>query len=280
MTTEKFNDNIYDERLREEGTQEMTTAEKLHLVPTTNINFNSMSKSDIVRYVCQQFKVPPSKQQVRDWIDNHELDLDVSDGTIYNTIAAWRKEHNLLNTIELPIVINESNGATKVIEKDNEVVKEAIEKVVEDKVKKSLPLWPVLLLILPAFVAIWSGWVGLGEMAGFGIVHPLPGIADNFKVNSAITLPIGVEAYAGYALFAWLSGRIKSEFIRKYAMISAIFSLIIGAIGQIAYHLMTTMKITSTPWPITIFVSCLPILVVGMGASLAHMIIRDRDSKE
>src|SRR5690348_8620376 len=27
--------------------------------------------------------------------------------------------------------------------------------------------WPVLLLALPAFVAIWSGWVGLGGLTGF-----------------------------------------------------------------------------------------------------------------
>src|SRR6266568_831542 len=65
--------------------------------------------------------------------------------------------------------------------------------------------WPVVLLAAPAFVAIWSGWVGLGGLTGFGLVHPLPGIADSFTLNSAITLPIGVEAYAAYALRVWLA---------------------------------------------------------------------------
>src|SRR5256885_8619551 len=55
---------------------------------------------------------------------------------------------------------------------------------------------------LPISVAIWTGWVSLGGMCGFGIVHPLPGIVDRFTLNSAITLPIGMEAYAGYALAA------------------------------------------------------------------------------
>jgi membrane-associated phospholipid phosphatase len=58
--------------------------------------------------------------------------------------------------------------------------------------------WPVLLLALPAFVAIWSGWVELGERCGFGVVHPLPGIADNFQINSAITLPIGLPNHPSY----------------------------------------------------------------------------------
>jgi hypothetical protein len=33
-------------------------------------------------------------------------------------------------------------------------------------------VWPVMVLALPAFVAIWSGWVGLGGLTGFGVVHP------------------------------------------------------------------------------------------------------------
>ncbi len=45
--------------------------------------------------------------------------------------------------------------------------------VQEDKSRRA---WPVLLLALPAFVAIWSGWVELGRLTGFGPVSPLPGI--------------------------------------------------------------------------------------------------------
>ena len=41
--------------------------------------------------------------------------------------------------------------------------------------------WPLVLIASPAAVAIWSGWVGLGGLCGFGPIHPLPGIADGFR---------------------------------------------------------------------------------------------------
>lgn len=131
--------------------------------------------------------------------------------------------------------------------------------------------WPVLLLALPAFVAVWSGWVGLGELTGFGVVHPLPGIADGFTINSAITLPIGVETYAAFALRVWLSGRVPAR-ARRFAKVSALASLALGALGQVAYHLLDAQGVTSAPWPITTAVACLPVAVLGMGAALAHLI--------
>ncbi|MFI6959901.1 hypothetical protein ACIBJI_41365 [Nocardia sp. NPDC050408] len=141
--------------------------------------------------------------------------------------------------------------------------------------RRPVRAWPVLLLALPAFVAIWSGWVGLGELTGFGPVHPLPGIADDFEINTAITLPIGMEAYASYALSVWLSGRIRSNRTRSYAKYSAFGSLALGAVGQVAYHLMQAAGVTVAPWPVTVLVACLPVVVLGMGAALAHMIIRE-----
>ncbi|WP_112248095.1 ABC transporter permease [Kribbella monticola] len=131
--------------------------------------------------------------------------------------------------------------------------------------------WPVLLLALPAFVAVWSGWVGLGELTGFGVVHPLPGIADGFTINSAITLPIGVETYAAFALRVWLSGRVPAK-ARQFAKVSALSALALGALGQVAYHLLEAAGVTAAPWPITTTVACLPVAVLGMGAALAHLI--------
>ena len=130
--------------------------------------------------------------------------------------------------------------------------------------------WPLVLLALPAFVAIWSGWVGLGVMTGFGPVHPLPGIADGFTINSAITLPIGVETYAAYALRIWLAGA-GTDLARRFARASAIGALVLGAAGQVAYHLMTAQHVTAAPWPITTAVACLPVVVLGFGAALAHL---------
>jgi hypothetical protein len=131
--------------------------------------------------------------------------------------------------------------------------------------------WPVLLLALPAMVAIWSGWVGLGGLTGFGVVHPLPGIWDHFSLNSAITLPVGVETYAAYALRAWLSGAVPAR-ARRFARTSAIGSLLLGALGQVAYHLMTAAHVTAAPWPITTLVASLPVAVLGMGPALAHLL--------
>lgn len=132
--------------------------------------------------------------------------------------------------------------------------------------------WPVALLALPAFVAIWGGWVGLGELTGFGPVNLLPGIGDGWTINSAITLPIGVEAYAAYALRVWLSqNTTRTDQARRFAKWSAIGSLVLGALGQVAYHLMTAWGIKTAPWGVTTFVSCLPVIVLGCGAALAHL---------
>jgi hypothetical protein len=47
-----------------------------------------------------------------------------------------------------------------------------------------------MLLALPAAVAVWSGWVGIGQLTGFGQVHPLPGIWGSLHIDSAVTLPV------------------------------------------------------------------------------------------
>ncbi|MCO1582029.1 ABC transporter permease [Crossiella sp. SN42] len=137
--------------------------------------------------------------------------------------------------------------------------------------------WPVLLLALPAFVAIWGGWVGLGKLTGFGPVDLLPGIAGGFVLNTAITLPIGVEAYAAFALRVWLSGATRSAKARRFAKFSAVGSLLLGMAGQGAYHLMTAAGMTQAPWQITAFVSCLPVVVLGCGAALAHLLHHDEE---
>jgi hypothetical protein len=139
---------------------------------------------------------------------------------------------------------------------------------------RRVAVWPVLLLAAPAFVAIWSGWVGLGALTGFGTVRPLPGIWDSLTINTAITLPIGVETYAAYALRAWLTPGVAAR-ARRFARASAIGALCLGALGQIAYHLMAAAEVTAAPWQITTLVSCLPVAVLGMGAALIHLLNTD-----
>ena len=139
-----------------------------------------------------------------------------------------------------------------------------------------VPVWPLLVLALPAFVAVWSGWVGLGEMAGFGDIHPFPGIWDSVHLDTAITLPIGVEAYAAITLRAWLtSSAAVSSRTRVFARWSAISALVLGAVGQIAYHLLQEAHVTRAPWSVTMLVSSLPVMVLGAGTALAHMLRAD-----
>jgi len=139
-----------------------------------------------------------------------------------------------------------------------------------------VPVWPLLVLALPAFVAVWSGWVGLGEMAGFGDIHPLPGVWNSAHLDTAITLAIGVEAYAAIALRAWLtSSEAVSARTRVFARWSAISALVLGATGQIAYHLLQEAHVTRAPWSVTTLVSSLPVMVLGAGTALAHMLRAD-----
>ena len=60
--------------------------------------------------------------------------------------------------------------------------------------------WPLLVLAAPAAAEVWSGWVGIAQKTGFGLVSPLPGIWPSLHLDTAITLPVGAGAYAAYAL--------------------------------------------------------------------------------
>lgn len=139
------------------------------------------------------------------------------------------------------------------------------------KPKKRHNRWPLFAIGASAGAAVWSGWVGLGELVGFGVVHPLPGIADSVAINTAITLPIGVEAYAMYALSVATSSRTMPGRTRRFAWTSAIVSLVLGMGGQVAYHLMEASGMTSAPWQLVAGVSCLPVAVLGAASVLWHL---------
>ena len=136
--------------------------------------------------------------------------------------------------------------------------------------------WPLLVLAVPAAAGVWSGWVGIARLTGFGMVSPLPGIWPSLHLDTSITLPVGVEAYAAYALRAWLAGeRAVSPRTRRFAKWSAMCSFALGMAGQITYHLLSGAGATRAPWAITTIVSCLPVLVLVLGSTLAHMLRHD-----
>jgi len=131
--------------------------------------------------------------------------------------------------------------------------------------------WPLVLIAAPAAVAVWSGWVGLGGLCGFGLVHPLPGIVPGLELNTAITLPVGVEAYGAYALGAWLRPAATGA-ARRFARRSALGALGLGMAGQVIYHLLAAAHAARAPWPVVVLVSCLPVLTLGLGAALTHLL--------
>jgi hypothetical protein len=141
---------------------------------------------------------------------------------------------------------------------------------------RTIRSWPLLLLALPAAAEVWSGWVGIAQKTGFGLVPLLPGIWSSLRLDTTITLPIGVEAYAAYALRAWLATEPWiSPRTRRFAKWSAICSFALGMAGQIAYHLLAQADQARAPWTITTIVSCLPVLVLAMGTTLHHMLRGD-----
>jgi len=70
---------------------------------------------------------------------------------------------------------------------------------------------------------------------------------------------VGVEAYAAYALRAWLARDCSiGDRTRGFAKWSAIGSFALGMAGQVAYHLLAQAGMARAPWAITTIVSCLP----------------------
>lgn len=138
--------------------------------------------------------------------------------------------------------------------------------------RKRVATWPAKLVALPAAVAIWAGWVALGGMTAFGRVNLLPGIKGGLVVDTAITLPIGVEAYAAYAFYVALAPHAPAR-ARRFAARSSGLAVVLGMGGQAAFHLMTAAGWTAAPWPVTTLVSCLPVAVFAMAARLVHHVL-------
>jgi len=136
---------------------------------------------------------------------------------------------------------------------------------------RGVPRWPLWLIASPAAVAVWSGWVALGGMCGFGEVNLLPGIGRGFNLNTAITLPVGVEAYGAYALGAWLTPGTPEQ-ARVFARWSALGALVLGMCGQVVYHLLAAAHEAKAPWPVVVAVGCMPVVTLGFGAALTHLL--------
>ena len=46
----------------------------------------------------------------------------------------------------------------------------------------------------------------------------------------------------------------------------------LGAAGQVVYHLLAAAHAVRAPWPVVVLVSCLPVVTLGFGAALTHLL--------
>jgi hypothetical protein len=93
-------------------------------------------------------------------------------------------------------------------------------------------------------------------------------------VNTAICLPVGMEAYAAYALAVWLRLEPVPDDAREFAKWSAAGALGLGLFGQVAFHLLTWAGLARAPVWVVVLVSCIPVAMVGLAAALAHLMSR------
>jgi hypothetical protein len=116
-------------------------------------------------------------------------------------------------------------------------------------------------------------------MCGFGLVQPFPGIV-RWHLDTAITLPVGIESYGAYALYVWLGAR-GGDRARTFAKRSAIAAGVLGCLGQVAFHLMAAAGWTRAPWFVVTLVACLPVVTLFFAAALVHLMhAGHRDAEE
>ena len=139
--------------------------------------------------------------------------------------------------------------------------------------------WPLLVLAVPAAAEVWSGWVGIAQKTGFGLVRPLPGIwpvAAPGHRHHAPDRRRGVRGVRAAGLAGPRPGDQRTDAPVRQVVGDLLVAL--GMAGQVAYHLMAQAGTTRAPWAITTVVSCLPVLVLAMGTALAHMLRADAET--
>lgn len=126
-------------------------------------------------------------------------------------------------------------------------------------------LWVLFLVAACALAEVWGSWVSIGATTGFPKLGPVP---------TDWTLAVVVEAYWGYALYAWL-GTSAGPRSRRFAMWSAGAVFVLSLVGQAASHL-TAGSHQPPPPPVVVFVTALPVIVLALIAVLVDLRRLDR----
>ena len=51
-------------------------------------------------------------------------------------------------------------------------------------------------------------------------------------------------------------------------------------LGQVVYHLLAAAHAVRAPWPVVVLVSCLPVVTLGFGAALTHLLCEPESAPE
>lgn len=121
-------------------------------------------------------------------------------------------------------------------------------------------LWVLVLIAACCLVKVWPSWIGIGAEAGFPKIGRIP---------TDWTLAVIIEAYWGYAVYAWLaaSAGLRS---RRYAMWSAIAVFALSLVGQSAAQVISATAVK-------VFANALPVTVLAIIAILVHLRQKDRE---
>ena len=128
-------------------------------------------------------------------------------------------------------------------------------------------LWVLFVIAACVLAEVWASWVGIGSISGFPKIGHIP---------TDWVLAMAMEAYWGYALYAWLVASPGPR-SRSMAMWSCGVVFVLSLTGQVLYHEITAPAGTPIGKRIVIgFVTSLPVIVLALIAVLIHMRHIDR----
>jgi len=129
-------------------------------------------------------------------------------------------------------------------------------------------LWVLAVIAFAVLAEVWASWVGIGAMSGFPRIDNVP---------TDWVLAVAVEAYWGYALFAWLAAAPGPR-SRAMAMWSCGGVFVLSLVSQVSYHeLMAPAGATPGRRFVIGFASALPVVILALIAVLIHLRHLDRE---
>jgi hypothetical protein len=128
-------------------------------------------------------------------------------------------------------------------------------------------LWVLFTIAACVLAEVWASWVGIGSISGFPRIDGVP---------TDWVLAVAMEAYWGYALYAWLVASPGPR-SRAMAMWSCAVVFLMSLTGQILYHELTAAPSTPPGRRVVIaFSTSLPVIVLALIAVLIHLRHADR----